>query len=118
LTGGRREGGFTLLEIMVALAILGGVMVTVLSSISYHLTVMDSNMQKTLASMLLLDKFEKIRLLGESGDKKGDFGPEYEGFSWNFSSKKTNYSAVRSESLTVRRSGGVPLSMETLVSGE
>ncbi len=115
---GLREGGFTLLEIMVALAILGGVIVTALASISYHLSVMDSNMQKTLSSMLLLDKFERIRLLGESEVKRGDSDPLYEGRSWSFSSKKTNYSAIRSESITVRQGSSVPLTMETLVSGE
>jgi len=103
---------------MVALAILGGVIVTALASISYHLSVMDSNMQKTLSSMLLLDKFERIRLLGESEVKRGDSDPLYEGRSWSFSSKKTNYSAIRSESITVRQGSSVPLTMETLVSGE
>lgn len=112
------EQGFTLLEIMVALAILGGVIVTALASISYHLSVMDSNMSKTLASMLVVDKFERIRLSGEAGDEDGVFGPAYEGFAWSFTKEKSGYSGISKESLTVSRDGGAGLTMETLTTGE
>ncbi|MFQ5427884.1 MAG: prepilin-type N-terminal cleavage/methylation domain-containing protein [Thermodesulfobacteriota bacterium] len=117
LRGVSGEAGFTLLEIMVALAILGGVIVTVLASVSYHLSVMDSNLDKTLASMLAIEKLEQIRLLGEGNEKEGLFGPEYEGFSWNFTSEKSGYSGIENESLTVSR-GGAGITMETMASGE
>lgn len=103
---------------MVALAILGGVIVTVLASISYHLTVMDSNMTKTLSAMLASDKLERIRLSGETADKEGDFGPAYEGFSWSFTSKKSDFSGIRAESITVSRVGGSGVTLETMVAGE
>ncbi len=118
LRGLSGESGFTLLEIMVALAILGGVIVTVLASISYHLSVMDSNMNRTLEAMLALEKLERIKLSGEAKDKKGLFGGAYEGFSWSFTTERSDYSGIRNESITVRRAGGTGLTMETMASGE
>ncbi len=112
------EGGFTLLEIMVALAILGGVIVTVLTSISYHLTVIDSNMTKTISVMLAADKLAHIRLSGDAPEKEGDFGTGYEGYSWSFNSEKSDYSGISNESLTVSRVGGLSLTLETMVSGQ
>ncbi len=108
------ERGFTLLEIMVALAILGGVIVTALASISYHLSVVDSNINRTLSSMLAVDKLEQVRLYGEPKKKNGDLAPEYEGFSWTYSREKSTYQGMVTESVRVSRADAAVATIKTM----
>ena len=44
--------GFTLLEVMVALAIMAGVILTVISSVNYHLSLTTRNNEETIALLL------------------------------------------------------------------
>jgi len=109
------ERGFTLLEIMVALAILGGVIVTALASISYHLTVVDSNINKTLSAMLAVDRLEQVRLYGEPQKKHGEFGDEYDGFSWSYSSSRAGYKGMMTESVRVSRTDTAGVTVKTMI---
>ncbi len=101
------ESGFTLLEIMVALAILGGVIVTALASISYHLSVMDNNVDSTLAAMLARERLTQMRVLGEEAKTKGRFDAPYEDFSWTYRRETSEYQGVWNESIGVKRDGAV-----------
>ena len=47
-----RDEGFTLLEVMIALAVLAGVVVTVLSTLNYHLGVASRSSDLVTASIL------------------------------------------------------------------
>ena len=44
--------GFTLLEIMIALAIMAGVILTVITSFNYHLSVVSRDKEETIAVLL------------------------------------------------------------------
>jgi len=109
------ERGFTLLEIMVALAILGGVIVTALTSIRYHLTVVDSNINKTLDAMLAAERLELVRLYGEPEKKDGDLAPEYEGFLWSYRMERAPYKGMRTEAMTVSRFGEAGVTIKTII---
>lgn len=109
------ERGFTLLEIMVALAILGGVIVTALASISYHLTVVDSNINKTLSAMLAVDRLEQVRLYGEPKKKDGEFGEDYDGFFWSYSNSRAGYKGFRTESMSVSRADTAGVTIKTMI---
>jgi hypothetical protein len=100
---------------MVALAILGGVIVTALASISYHLSIVDSNIDKTLASMLAMDKLEQVRIYGEPKTKDGGLGPKYEGFSWRYKTESSHYAGMINESMTVSREDSVGVTIKTMI---
>jgi len=97
------EGGFTLLEIMVALAILGGVIVTALVSISYHLSVMDANMDTTFSAMLARSKLAEARVTGTPPEAKGNFEAPYDDFVWKYEQKRGDYKDTWNETITVSR---------------
>jgi general secretion pathway protein I len=92
--------GFTLLEIMIALAILAGVILTVLSSVNYHLSVVSRDREETIAVLLarmkLDDPLFKIREAG-----KGNFAPDWPGFSWQTEIKPTELPKVSRSIFTV-----------------
>ena len=50
--------GFTLLEIMIALAIMAGVLLTVISSFNYHLSLAARDREETIAALLARAKLD------------------------------------------------------------
>jgi len=58
------EKGFTLLEVAISLAILAGVVITVLTVLNHHLMVVDEDRGIILATLLAREKIEEIRLKG------------------------------------------------------
>ncbi|MDD2319020.1 MAG: type II secretion system minor pseudopilin GspI [Geobacteraceae bacterium] len=77
--------GFTLLEVMVALAIMAGVVLTVISSVNYHLSLTAQNNEETVALLLARAKLEELELLGKeelAQVKEGTFQPEWPDYSW------------------------------------
>ena len=48
-----RDNGFTLLEILIALAIVGGLLVTVIASLNYHLGIVERHETITVATPIL-----------------------------------------------------------------
>lgn len=105
------DRGFTLLEVMVALAILSGVLVTVLVSMNYHLGVAASNRDLVLATALGKSKAEEIKLLGRPSSGEGDFGAAYKDFSWKLREEGTEVKGVTRLELEVivKRGNGVTL---------
>ncbi|MFQ5587108.1 MAG: prepilin-type N-terminal cleavage/methylation domain-containing protein [Thermodesulfobacteriota bacterium] len=85
LTGAR---GFTLLEVMIALALLGGVVITALISYNYHLSLAARNRDMVVATLLGRERMEEIDLLGPPVKMADDFGEEFPGFAWQFSITK------------------------------
>ena len=113
------EGGFTLLEIMVALAILGGVIVTALVSISYHLSMMDANVERTFASMLARSKLAEARLMGGPRGERGSFEAPYGDFTWKYDHRRGDYKDTWKDTLTVSRKGtATSVSVTTLTPEE
>lgn len=73
--------GFTLLEVMIALAIAAGVLLTVISSLNFHLSLVGKDSEETRAVLVgraKLDdpEFKKIT------ENKGNFAPEHPEFKW------------------------------------
>ncbi|MBI5644329.1 MAG: type II secretion system minor pseudopilin GspI [Deltaproteobacteria bacterium] len=78
----RGERGFTLLEVMIALAILATVIVTLLTSVNYHLGAAGRGRDMVLASILGREMAEEIKLFGVPKSMEGDFGPAFGGYKW------------------------------------
>lgn len=76
-----KTGGFTLLEVMIALAIMAGVILTVISSFNYHLSMVNRNQDETVAVLLARSKLDDP-LFNAKVPGKGTFAPDWPGFAW------------------------------------
>ena len=88
LPGHRRPvRGFTLLEVMVALAIMSIVLVSVYRMHSQSLSMNTAARFYTVAPMLAQSKLAELEAFSSSGfpDDSGDFGDSFEGFTWKSS---------------------------------
>lgn len=88
----KTDDGFTLLEIMAALAILSGVVITILTSLNYHLKSVDRIKAITTATLLAKEKVEEINLQGIPEVVEGDLSG---GFKWKLSTEPTLLSDVK-----------------------
>ncbi|KAF0219748.1 MAG: hypothetical protein FD174_1761 [Geobacteraceae bacterium] len=73
--------GFTLLEVMVALAILAGVILTVITSYNYHLAVIARDRQETEAVLLARARLDDPEFLKQE-QKSGTFAPQHPEIAW------------------------------------
>lgn len=92
----RAAFGFTLLEVMIALAVMSIVLVSVYRMHSQSLTMNTAARFYTLAPLLAQNKMAELEVLSSEGfpDDSGDFGEQYPGYSW-----RTSLSDVSSEVL-------------------
>lgn len=79
--------GFTLLEVMVALAVMSIVLVSVYRMHSQSLTMNTAARFYTLAPMLAQGKMAELEALfsGAFAQDSGDFGEQFPGYSWTAS---------------------------------
>jgi general secretion pathway protein I len=94
------DPGFTLLEVMIALAIMAGVILTVISSFNYHLSIVERDRQETMAVLLGRAKMDDPTFKPGDGGK-GTFAPERPEFAWAVDLKPTEYPGVSRVILTV-----------------
>ena len=92
----RNASGFTLLEVMIALAVMSIVLVSVYRMHSQSLTMSTAARFYTLAPLLAQNKMAELETLSSEGfpEDSGDFGEQYPGYSW-----QTSISDVSSEVL-------------------
>jgi general secretion pathway protein I len=92
----RTAFGFTLLEVMIALAVMSIVLVSVYRMHSQSLTMNTAARFYTLAPLLAQNKMAELENLSADGfpDDSGDFGEQYPGYSW-----RTSLAEVSSEVL-------------------
>lgn len=109
-----RAKGFTFIEVMVALAILSGVIVTVITTLNYHLTVVERLRKTTYAAMLARVKIEEINILGPPSSAQGDFTaygrPEY---GWKYIGEDFMIKGVKKVHVTVTWDNGQSFTIET-----
>ena len=76
--------GFTLLEVMVAVALIAIALTTLLSSQSQSVYFANSAKFETMAALLAQSKMSEIELRQKDtlGDDSGDFGDDYPGYAW------------------------------------
>lgn len=79
-----KKAGFTLLEVMVAVAILGIAMVTLIGSQSQSVSMADLSRFNATAALLGRQKITEIALVDFDtlSSDEGDFGEEYVGYGW------------------------------------
>ena len=92
--------GFTLLEVMIALAIMAGVILTVISSFNYHLSIVSRDREETIAVLLARAKLDDVNFK-LTAEGKGTFAPDWPGFTWQTDIQPTDYSWLMRGILTV-----------------
>jgi general secretion pathway protein I len=81
--------GFTLLEIMISLAVIGGLLVTLLYTLNYHLSIAEKHEKVTIASMLAKDKISEIEK--NPATTKGEFPEPYSGYHYITGTKESPF---------------------------
>ncbi len=106
--------GFTLIEVLASLAILSGVIVTVVYTLNYHMTIVHRIKQEQIATLLAREKIEDINLNGLPREKEGVFSRPYEMFSWSYVIGEMPVAGIEKINLTIGWSEkGGALSVET-----
>lgn len=100
------QKGFTLLEVMIALAVLAGVVVTVISSINYHLTIASGNSDVVTAALLARSKSEEVAVYGLPSVDKGEFEGSLHRFSWSLAASSTEIPDLQRVDIRVVWDGG------------
>jgi general secretion pathway protein I len=75
-----RQKGFTLLEVMIGLAIVGGLLITLIYTLNYHLTLADRQLLVTNMTNLARQKMDDMRQNPLAG--KGTFAEPYTQYSY------------------------------------
>lgn len=97
-TGGK---GFTLLEIMIALAIIGGLLVTLIYTLNYNLGIAERHEFVTIASMLAKNRL--LELETTPANAEGEFPEPHLGYHFKAEVKKYSFAGISQLSVTVRR---------------
>jgi len=72
--------GFTLLEVMVALAIMAAVILTLLGSVNYHLGIIANERDSTILTLLARNRMAELEQAPAKGE--GTFAPFHPELSW------------------------------------
>lgn len=99
--------GFTLLEVMVALAIVAALLVSLLYTTAYHLDVAGRHEALTVATMLARDKIGAIRRdpKHELENMEGEFDEPYEDYSFTIEHEQTMIFSVSVSKISVTVAG-------------
>lgn len=83
----KNNRGFTLLEVMVSVALIAVALVTLLGSQSQSVSFANSAKFETMAALLAQAKMSEITTQGNDFlfDDRGDFGDDFPGYTWESS---------------------------------
>jgi general secretion pathway protein I len=97
------DKGFTLLEVMIAMAILAIALVTIFQSQSQSISMTGNSRFLTTASLLAQGKMAEIEMLDikDVRTDNGDFGDGFPDYSWRVELKDTDFDVVKKIELTV-----------------
>jgi general secretion pathway protein I len=86
------EKGFTLLEVLIALAIVGGLLVTLMYTLNYHLGLVERQESVTVATLLAKSKMNDLEKNPEN--KKGEFDVPYNRYAYETFVKESPYPGI------------------------
>jgi general secretion pathway protein I len=98
-----KMSGFTLLEVMVALAIMAGVIITLLGSVNYHLGIIANERDSTTMTLLARTRLTELEQTPAKGE--GTFTPLHPEFSWKADILPAELPGLQKLVVTVKRSG-------------
>jgi general secretion pathway protein I len=98
--------GFTLLEVMVALAIMAGVILTVLGSLNYHLAGVSAERETTVLTLMARSRLVELeQQAGLPQKSEGSFAPVHPDVTWRAELFPTKVPALQKLVVTVQRRG-------------
>jgi general secretion pathway protein I len=98
--------GFTLLEVVVALAIMAGVILTVLGSLNYHLDSITAERDTTALTLLARNRLVELEQQGDLQKKgEGTFAPLHADVTWRSELFPAKIPALQKLVVTVQRRG-------------
>ncbi|RJP25173.1 MAG: prepilin-type N-terminal cleavage/methylation domain-containing protein [Candidatus Abyssobacteria bacterium SURF_5] len=97
------QSGFTLLEVMVSVAIIAAVLVTLLGTHLMSLNLAHKNQEQTLEATLARQKMEEAFTTpyDSLNNDSGDFGPEYPELNWEIFVEETKVENLKNLKITV-----------------
>lgn len=101
ITGGMR--GFTLLEVMIALAIMGGVVITLLGAVNYHIGIVADERDSTAMTLLARTRMAEIEQSPAKGE--GSFAPSHPDLKWKADLLPATFPGLRKLVVRVQRTG-------------
>lgn len=104
--------GFTLLEVMISLAIVGGLLVTLIYTLNYHLGIADRHRTITISTSLAKDKIYEMET--NPIEAKGNFPEPYSGFSYETNVMDSSFPGM-SEIQVVVRNGKEKIILSELI---
>jgi general secretion pathway protein I len=94
--------GFTFLEVLIALAIVGGLLVTVIYTLNYHLGIVERHETITIATLLAKEKMADLEK--DPVEEKGNFEDPYKNYSYETFVKAAPYPGI-AEIIVVVKAG-------------
>jgi general secretion pathway protein I len=93
--------GFTLLEVLISLAIIGGLLITLIYTLNYHLGLAERQKTVTVATLLAKNKIADLERSPEND--KGAFDPPYDNYAYETSVKESPYIGVSEIAVVVKK---------------
>jgi general secretion pathway protein I len=100
--GTLKRDGFTLLEVLIALAIIGGLLVTLISTLNYQLGIVGKQEAVTVATLLARSRMADLEK--KPANQTGFFEAPYDTYSYETSVKDSPYAGI-SEIIVVVKAG-------------
>ena len=108
----RRQAGFTLIEMVVAIVLLALGVVGALACISSATRSTSISSEYTTAALLAQQKLAEVEAQPEQiqgGEQSGDFGEEYPTFSWRQNTESSSIASLMRVTLSIEwKSGAIP----------
>jgi general secretion pathway protein I len=104
--------GFTLLEVLISLAIISGLLVTLIYTVNYHLSLVERQETVTVATLLAKDKMSELEKNPEGG--RGSFEAPYGSYTYETFVKDSPYAGI-SEIAVIVKAGGEEVRLNEFV---
>jgi general secretion pathway protein I len=97
------SSGFTLLEVMVSLAIMAGVILTVLGSVNYHIGIIANERDSTTLTLLAQNRMAELDLENAYAKGEGTFAPSHPELTWKTDLLPADFPGIQKFVVRVRR---------------
>lgn len=86
---------------MIALSIVAGVIITILVTLNYQISIVNDSRDVVIATILGKKMMGKTELLAEAEKKKGDFGSSFPQFLWELNLEDTQFKTLKRVNMKV-----------------